>query len=216
MSLMRPYESVDIETTGLDRMLSEVLEIGLVADLGVGYGIEKLPKANIILDNPGGGYYEPYAANMNARLFALQCDPSVQKSSPKEAFAQLLDFTRNTAKLSLEWDNNNPNVQWKTEKVQIAGKNASVFDVPVLINYFTRKGIPADHIKEWSKYYMHRFMDVGGFYANQFGYVPDMNQINQITGRGAVRHQAMEDAIDNVFAARLYFGVNPDGSIIQR
>lgn len=216
MSLMRPYLSVDIETTGLNRQKSEVLELGLVADLGIGRSVADLPKYNLVLDNPFYEYSEPFAMNMNARLIAAQVNHEVVKTKPSEAFEIVINLTKHIAKASLDWDNNNPNVQWKAEKIQIAGKNASVFDVPVLNQYFIRKGIDPKFLEEWQKYCMHRFIDVGNLYARYFGYVPDMNQVNHITGRGPVRHQAMEDAIDNVFAVRYDMGVNPDGSVRSR
>lgn len=216
MNLMRPYESIDIETTGLDRQRSEVLEIGIVADLGVGYDIANLPKYNIVVDNPFYEYSESFAMNMNARLIAAQVNQEVQKTKPADAFDIIFKTTQACAKAALKWDNENPNVQWKTEKIQIAGKNASVFDIPVLNQYFIRKGVDPKFLAEWQKFYMHRFIDVGNLFARYFGYVPDMNQVNHITGRGPSRHMGLEDAIDNVCAVRYDMGVNADGTIRQR
>lgn len=65
------YVSIDIETTGLDRENCQVLEIGaIVEDCANPKSFEESPKIRLILERE---WYQgqPYAINMNARIFRL-------------------------------------------------------------------------------------------------------------------------------------------------
>src|SRR5271166_1491659 len=64
---MRPYVSLDLETTGLDTERAEILELGFVYDDGVS-PIDKLQKFNFILDLKEITYALFSALHMNARL----------------------------------------------------------------------------------------------------------------------------------------------------
>lgn len=210
---MRPYASVDIETTGLNKQLCDMLELGAVIDLGVGHAVQNLPSIELKTDNPEGYFHsEAYALNMNTRLIAAQIDKDVKKYSPKETFDIFFHLIKDAANFAYEWDMKHDEVIWKVKKVQIAGKNYGVFDAVVMNNYFTRKGITELAIKELNSYIMHRTMDVGPMYAQYFGYVPDLNQINKMIGYAPVAHTGLADAFNVVVAVRKKFGVDEYGN----
>ena len=207
---MRPYISIDIETTGLNRERAEVLEIGVVADDLVS-PIDKLPKKSILISLPKDDYAEPFALNMNAGIFAQLLDPSVPKFNVEAAFKELYDLTLWVGQICHDWDVKNTDPKWATNKVCFCGKNAATFDIPVLRNFFLRHGIDQKGVEHWMKHVHHRVMDVGSMYFPRFGSVPSLVDINKITGRTEVTHRAMEDAMDVVYAVRHIMGVPVEG-----
>lgn len=207
---MRPYLSLDIETTGLHRQKSEVLEIGFCYDHFKG-DLKDLPKDNIIINNHILEYSEPFALEMNARLIAALNNKDVLKYSIKDSFDRMFEATRYGAEQAALWDESKT---WRpTKKVSIAGKNASVFDIPVLTAYFLRKGITEQVLYEWQSYIHYKYIDVGSVYYSRFGYVPSLNEINKLTGRSEVTHMALGDAMDVVCAVRYSLGVPYDNVI---
>ena len=208
---MRPYLSLDIETTGLNRQKSEVLEIGFCYD-DFKMPIDKLPKDNIIVNNPVYEYAETFALKMNARLIEAQNNKDILKYSVKDSFDRMFEATRFGAEYAANWDEAQT---WKpTKRVCIAGKNASVFDVPVLTAYFLRKGITEQVLFEWQSYLHYKYIDVGSVYYSKFGYVPSLDEINKLTGRAEVTHMALGDAMDVVCAVRYSLGISYDNVIL--
>lgn len=216
---MRPYLALDCETSGLNRQLSEVLELGYCFD-DFKTPIGLLPSANIIVDNPVWNYSESYAMQMNIRLIQAQNNKDVAKVHPKETFSHLFEATRYAADKAALWDEEqsaketDPANRWKPlRRVSIAGKNASVFDIPVLTAYFMRKEIAPNILAEWQSYLHYKYIDVGSVYYSRFGYIPSLSEINKLTGRNEVSHKAIDDALDVVYAVRYSLGVPYDSVI---
>lgn len=208
--MTRPYIAIDLETSGLDRKLSEVLELGYCFEDFKG-PIAQLPKASLITQWDKLEYAEPVALKMNARLIEAQCNKDVQKFSPGEAFGLLFEATRFAAKAASQWDEAK---QWKpSNKVYYAGKNVASFDIPMVTNYFARKNIDEKLMKEWLSYIHYKVIDPGSmFYAHFGGYIPGLDEINKLTGRTAVNHHAIDDALDVVYAVRYSLGI-PCGNV---
>jgi len=65
------YCSIDCETTGLNREICQILEIGvIIEDCSKPRPFEELPKLKLVIDRRTV-VGEPYAINMNARIFRL-------------------------------------------------------------------------------------------------------------------------------------------------
>jgi oligoribonuclease (3'-5' exoribonuclease) len=110
---VKPYLSIDIETTGLDVARSQVLQVAAVYDDGG--PIESLKKIDILV-NPGPiTYGEPFALQMNAGL--------LKRIAAGEA--KHLEDAQYTLRNWL--------LQFGT-KIPVAGKNAAGFDIPILRN----------------------------------------------------------------------------------
>ncbi len=203
MSKLRPYIALDLETTGLNREKSEVLQIGAVLDDGV-TPIEELSTLNILVDHETIAYGEKYALGLNGWIFqeiAKKPEERTHKYRVEGPQAALYSFSRllkRCAALAEIFDEGNGEKGLK-QKVQIAGKNPGSFDWPILCNMAERSFNP----KEFqTKYVDHRFIDVGCIFFSRFGKNPGLNDINKLTGRDAVTHDALEDALDIVHAVR--------------
>ena len=98
-------------------------------------------------------------------------------------------FSRDTA--IVEWNDWITNLTNEFGKLSVAGKNVAGFDLPILkMNGFD------------TSQFNHRCIDPGSLYFTEFGYVPNLGQINELTGRHAVMHDALVDAMDVVVAIR--------------
>lgn len=173
MRSIRPYVSIDIETTGLNTELAEVLEVALVYDDGI-TDVEELPRLNLLI-KPVGQYYEAGAMAMHGQLFSeINCNLN-QLCNP-EIIGYKISAWIETLNI--------------TNKIVFAGKNASTFDLPIL-----------SRITKMPEYH-HRVIDVGSVYYNYFGYVPSLVEINKLLCLKPVSHRALDDALNVVQALR--------------
>ena len=176
---MRSYISIDIETTGLDTTRSHVLQIGAVYDDGV-TPLELLPTFNVKLDWDHLEYAEIPALVVNASL--LNAIREGEGVAPGDAFNSFIDFLESH----------------KGEyRMQLAGKNVAGFDIPILKNNMSE-----EQRTRFSNLIQSRTLDVGSMYATQFGFNPTLDMINKRIGYQAVTHDALEDAMNVVFAIR--------------
>jgi oligoribonuclease (3'-5' exoribonuclease) len=215
---MRPYLSLDIETTGLqdedfikDRL--EVLEIAYVGETW-DKPIAQLPCASFVLDVAPYQYSEPFAMEMHAKngLLAQINDKNFPKTSVEDAFKKFYEAVLYLSELCYKWDLENTDPAWATRKVCIGGKNAAAFDIPVLLLFFLRRGVDKKALLHLKKHIHHRNMDAGSAYFAHFrGTIPSMPDINKLTGRNQVSHRALDDAFDVVYANRHILGVPFEG-----
>ncbi len=175
MSFRFPYVALDIETTGLDRQKSHVLQLAAVYDNG--RKLEDLPTFNRVIKWPVITHGEEYAMNMNRGLLlrAYENRDIVSINQAREEFSKWLDKVQPNGKLTA------------------AGKNVQGFDLPILqspVNQFNLRR------------FLHRVLDPGSLFTGQFNHVPTLAEINMLTGREEVSHDALDDSWDVVHAIR--------------
>jgi len=214
LSKIRPYISIDLETTGLGER-SEILQLGAVLDNGTSE-IEDLKKINYIIKKKEYNYGEAYALGMNAWIFEEIKKHMDRKetSIPVRGFNVVMqkfsELIVDCSKLALEFDKENPprfphpqgRGAVENKKIQLAGKNVGIFDRVKLdqeckTNNFTLPGL-----------LQHRGIDVGSLFYDKFGYNPSLDEINRLTGRKEVSHDALDDALDVVHAIRWKVNLN--------
>jgi oligoribonuclease (3'-5' exoribonuclease) len=167
-----PYVSIDIETTGLDKQKSHVLQIAAIYDNGK--ALEELATFNRVIKWKNLGYGEEYAMTLNKRLLE-QDKGTVSVARAREDFISWLSRVQPKGRLTA------------------AGKNVQGFDLPILTNPVN--GFKMDR-------FLRRVLDPGSMFAEDFNHVPNLSEINNITGRKEVSHNALEDAWDVVHAIR--------------
>lgn len=175
MSFRFPYLALDIETTGVDRQRSHVLQLAAVYDNGKNK--EDLPTFNAVVRWPVITHGEEYALNLNKGL--------LERASKNDRVLPVQQVRINFDKWLEQVQPNG--------KITIAGKNAAGFDVPILenaVNGFVFKR------------FLRRVLDPGSVYADEFDHIPSMDEINQFLGRPAVSHDALDDCWDVVYAMR--------------
>ncbi len=175
-----PYLSIDIETTGLDRQRSHVLQLAAVYDNGK--DLEDLPTFDRVIKWPVISHAEEYAMNLNKKL--------LERAFKKQG---IVSIEQARSEFVLWLDEVQPNGRFTP-----AGKNIQDFDMPILRN-------PVNMFS--CRRFLHRALDPGSMYAEDFDHVPDLGEINRLTGRSAVSHNALDDAWDIVYAIRKKWGV---------
>lgn len=199
--MIRPYVSLDLETTGLDIEKSHILELGFVYDDGKST-IDQLKKYNFVIHHDRFTHCEPYAMNLNARLIKQIAEK--KDTVPFEtAINQLLETLREASTAAMKYDEETK--AWRIDtRVCIAGKNVAGFDLPLLRNQRATDGL----IATLFKYISHRVIDPGSMYYPDFGFIPSLGEINKKNGRNEVTHCAVDDAMDVVCAIRSKFLAN--------
>jgi len=170
-----PYVSIDIETTGLDRQKVHVLQLAAVYDSG--QDIEDLPTFDRVIKWPVISHSEEYAMNLNRGLIrrAYQNDRVVSIEQARLDFEKWLEKVQPSGRFTA------------------AGKNIQGFDMPILVNPVNRFGM---------RRFLHRALDPGSMFTDEFDHIPTLDEINSVTGRKAVTHDALDDAWDVVHAIR--------------
>ena len=139
--------------------------------------LKKLPTFNEVIKWPVINQAEEYAMNLNKKL--LEQDViSIEKA--RVEFEQWLFKIQPGGRLTA------------------AGKNIQGFDMPILQN-------PVNDFN--LRRFLHRALDPGSMFAEDFDHVPDLGEINRLVGRSAVSHDALDDAWDVVHAIRYKWGV---------
>jgi oligoribonuclease (3'-5' exoribonuclease) len=174
-----PYLSIDIETTGLDTQKVHVLQLAAIYDNGK--APEELPTFNKVIKWPVITHAEEYAMNLNKKLLerAFKKQNIVSIEQARAEFVAWLGEIQ-------------PNGRFTA-----AGKNVQGFDMPILKNPVNQFSL---------RRFLHRALDPGSMYAEDFDHVPDLTEINRLTGRDAVSHNALDDAWDVVYAIRQKWG----------
>lgn len=196
---MRPYLSIDIETTGIDDR-SEILQIsGVIDDLSSAIG--KLKTFDLPIKHESIEYSEPYALGMNADLFKKMMDKDFVTYSPIEAIDALVD---NMAMMQEAYKDE----KGKKQKIIFSGKNVANFDLPKIRNFIIKHDTNRVYLKNFDNMVHYKTLDVGSLYYDVFKDNVSLSKINELTGRKAVSHNALYDAFDVVFAVRHKLGVS--------
>jgi len=180
MAFRFPYISLDIETTGLDRQKVHVLQLAAIYDNGK--ALKELPTFNRVIRWPVITHGEEYAMNLNKKL--------LERAFKKQDVISIEDAR-------VEFDQWLFSVQ-PAGRFTAAGKNIQGFDMPILQN-------PVNDFN--LRRFLHRALDPGSMFSEDFDHVPDLGEINKLTGRSAVSHDALDDAWDVVHAIRYKWGV---------
>jgi hypothetical protein len=156
----------------------------MVYDDGVS-DIKDLKTLNFIVSNKGKPYngdLQPVALGMNGWIFKELGDEKSKyaKVNHWEIKHYISSFIGKECGID------------DSQKITLAGKNLAAFDIPMLHSYNALETIKVHH----------RVIDVGAVYFPKFGYVPNLSEINALTGRQAVSHDALDDALDVVHAIR--------------
>lgn len=173
---MKPYLAIDIETTGLEKARNQILQVAAVYDIGLETKIAALPTFNIYIKHDFLSG-NPYALSMNSK--------TISEMSSGLGFQKQIDAQFRWSVFLTECRG--------TDRLTVAGKNVASFDIPFL---------------EESGYqtpFKHRVIDVGAMYLTDFGYVPNLTEINTLLDRKPVSHDALEDCYDVVHAIREKF-----------
>jgi hypothetical protein len=197
---IRPYISLDIETTGLDIEKSNILQLSMVFDDGL-TEVHKLKTLDVLIDNDKIDYSEPYAMKMNKWIFDNidSFDPRYRVVSINLAHELFCGFV-DECSLIIDRFNKENGVENPKTSVQFAGKNVGQFDLAIIKNQFKKNdlGMPEN--------IQHRTLDVGPMYFRHFGYAPTLDEINSMLGNHEVTHNALDDAFNVVDAIRAEVG----------
>lgn len=208
------YISLDIETTGLDPLTCDILEIGVyIEDTDISLPRERLPCFHKYLwkDNYRG---EPFALSMNSHIIQKMLE-----LKKKEGVGGMYD-TNNTLIVSdCLWDH----FSWwiyshkrvwagtpfgdsdanlfhvNPPKLVVAGKNVAGFDLPFL-----------KQIKGCFPKFHHRVIDPGMMYFNPLkdDVPPDLKECKKRAGLpDIVSHEALDDAWDVIQLIRFKFSL---------
>lgn len=190
---LKPYIALDIETTGLGTW-DQVLQVAMIYD-DLQAPIPDLDKISFLVDNSEQVYHgplDPIALSMNAWIFKEIANAAKTKSNH-------LIFPTAAAR-DVFHDFLNSHYDPAGKAITFAGKNVQEFDLASL----KRNGFINEANEEWIS---HRVIDIGSLYLLDFGYVPTQSEINKLTGRQPVSHDALDDAMDVVCAIRSKFKV---------
>lgn len=196
--IYRPYVSVDIETVGLN-IKSSIIEIAAIFD-DLKSPVNELKTFHVVIKHEVLEGCENYALGMNAELFKKMMDKNFNTSTPVEAAANFLAFLSDC---QIQAGRDSKGVY---PSLLLAGKNVANFDIPRLEKLFLENSrFSEESIK---KLLGHRSLDVGSLYYPTLGDNVSLSKINELTGRKQVSHQAMDDAMDVVYAVRNICGIN--------
>lgn len=186
------FLSLDIETTGLNYEIHQILEIAaIVHDTKGPLDFESAEKFHAILMPLNGGYnLDPYCAILHTKngLFddILQGSKLI-KSLPSYRNGDTLYCNRTSVNLFFEgW----LNTRFPVGKINLAGKNVAGFDLPFLYEQTNLN----------KNLFRHRTLDPAAFYViSDDEVMPDLETCKTRAGiSGAVAHRAMQDAWDVV------------------
>jgi hypothetical protein len=203
------YLSIDIETTGLDPLTCDILEVGaFLENTDNLLSREKLPTFHKYLwkDNYRG---EPYALAMNAHIFQKILELKKSKGvgqfhdhdhlliNPEYLWHHFGWWVYNNRKM---WEgskfDNDTMLFWNEQPtLVVAGKNVAGFDIPFL-HQVKASGIPKFH---------HRVIDPGMMYFDPRNdkVPPDLRECKKRARLPeAVSHQALDDAWDVIQLVR--------------
>lgn len=201
MNNYRPYLSVDLETTGISDDC-EVIQIAAVLD-EPGVEIDKLKKYNQKIKYKSF-HSEPIAMKINQKLINEMASREPEDQAlfkhPWEAAGEFLQFLKTSSEIIKKWDDNNDCRM--RGKIILAGKNVSGFDSPKLSRFFDKY---TKKLEDFEKLISYKTLDPGSMYYPVFGYNASLSAINELTGRKEVSHDALDDALDVVYAVR-HFG----------
>lgn len=182
------YVSIDIETLGLQPGKCDIVEFGAVID-DFSTPIEELPRFHCYLTKPGNFYKgEVYAMYMHSKTGIFE-----RIAKRQEGFNYIPDDILD--EVFSEWLLEEG--YGEDEKVIVAGKNFSAFDLPFLktIGFGTKTRLH------------HRTLDPGSMWVDMLKDVtpPGLEECLKRAGiEKTVQHTAVEDAIDVIKCIRAF------------
>jgi hypothetical protein len=199
--MYRPYLSIDIETTGVGPEV-DLIQISGVLD-EPGKDIKDLETFDYILRHNNFKNAEPYALYLNADLIdTIRQNKDERIMYPRQVMERLILKLEEWRVPVLNWDEKHQTGM--KGKHMLAGKNVGGFDRPKL-EYAAEVYGNKSMRQELCKKIVHRTLDPGSMYFNEFGYNPSLTQINENLGREEVSHNALDDAFDVVHAIRAHY-----------
>ena len=189
--IFKPFVSIDIETSGLVACEPYILEIGAhFEDFGYFNKRESSKnKFNVKIDNGilKSEKCQKVAMEINEQLLGMIRDKDESDGAPvvtlevakklfREWLYELHELVKKEKLLC-----NNP----EYFKLTPAGKNFGSFDSLI----FNQWQFGLDD------YISHRVLDPGPLYYLDFGFVPNLDQIQELRGLGKVKHMALDDAL---------------------
>jgi len=176
---MRPYVSIDIETTGLDPETCQILEIGAIIDDWTS-PVEKLPRFHCYVTHK----------QIKGEAYALSMHFDILRAIAERRTGRTFLKPYEVGKAFAAWLTEN---HIDPKKVFAAGKNFASFDLAFLRNL----GAYDCPFKEAVNFH-HRFLDPGNLLfdpALDHDGPPDSKTCMQRCGLpGDVKHTALEDA----------------------
>lgn len=173
------YFSLDIETTGLDPLKDQILEIALVVeDTNLAVNIDKLPYFHCYVDHEEV-HGNALALSMNADILRTISKGEGNCLTPWAAVESMNEFVKEHS---------------HEKKIVIAGKNVAGFDIPFLEN------MGYDLFK-----YHHRTIDPAMLYTNFMmdNVPPSLQECLIRAGHDVtVAHRAVDDARDVIRLVR--------------
>lgn len=184
------YCSIDIETTGLDNKKCDVVQFAAVLDdLSNPQPLNKLPTfaAYITADSYCG---EPYALSMHPAIFRKIADAKKNKTEFDEdgSHFMTIDNLPYAFRNFLTKNNVPENPKTSAISLNIAGKNAAMFDLPFM----------KEKVTNWQNvWFKHRVLDPAILYYEPGDKeLPDSKKCMERAGiAGEVAHTALEDAL---------------------
>ena len=140
---------------------------------------------------------------------------SISFMPPHQAAGSFLKMIGKAHALSAEYDM--ATGSHKSGRVMLAGQNASVFDKPKLEIFLKRfsegeflnpkypetkeeEKFRLKALKKYNELIYFKTLDSGQIWFGDFGYLPSLDEVNLITGRTEVTHDALDDAWDSVYS----------------
>jgi hypothetical protein len=194
----RPYVSLDIEATGVGPEV-DVLQIAMIFD-EPGKPIEELSTFDLLLNHKNFKNAEPMAMFINKDLIEILKNGKDERIVyPRQAINRMIVQLQAWSNIVLEYDEEHK-TNMKGKHI-IAGKNAAGYDKPKLLyaaETYGNKSLREELQSTW----VHRTLDPGSMYFDDFGLVPSMEQINKLLDRKEVTHNAVDDALDVIYSIR--------------
>lgn len=205
---IRPYVSVDVESTGLHTEQGHhLLSVGMVFDDGLpNTKIDQMPKLHLAVECKEI-LGTPYAIAMNSKLIGVISGYDKEEiegltvRTGNVVCDEVIDFMNKATDFAHQWDDENGE---RLESIQILAKNGQKLDIPMLDKLFKDYG----RDPSFSSMISHRVMDLGSMYVSKYGRNVSLSLINKDLGREAVTHNGLEDAIDNVVEFRSLLGLS--------
>lgn len=162
---LRPYISLDIETTGLNLEKSNILQIAAVYDDGIS-SLTSLPFYNVYIDDPVT-YSELGALTLHEKTKIWSKIKAAKDKGETRSIEKAIDGL-------LDFIDSKRETKFKGGKfpVTLAGKNAATFDIPLLKRWMTD-----EQKKRFHEMIFFMILDAGSLYFSDFGYIPTLNNI---------------------------------------
>lgn len=189
------YVSIDIETTGLDENIHQIIEIAaIIEDTNKPTTYEEAPKFRRFVLNPDGKYlFSSYAANLNKRIIEVISKIENGGKYEQSETPNLDDgycYEDNVVFQLTDFLNRNEIFTYRSTKINVAGKNFKGFDQKFLYKLpdfknrieFDYRGLdPASIFIDWD-------IDASA---------PSTEKCKVRAGsEGKVSHEALQDAWD--------------------